>query len=414
MYHKATCDIKKASIGPEHLTATSQVTKDVFLFIQKRELGLRRAPPMDSVNKYMSHHMPGLFREKECNVGNINKIFASQWLSDKQVVYGTKCNKLIVCDLMNGRETHIPSLRSSETSSPAVCPCGIHSISINPSRTLLATGAENTNDLAVYKLPTFDPLCVGENGHKDWIFDVTWLDDEFCVSGSRDSRLCLWKIGNDDDSSSSPHLNLQVPEYTMKNPIAIRDVDKSVKVRALAYFDDRRELGVLSLNAYFHLWDIERFTEIYNRRLPHSRENVCMAVSKLKTLYAIGSQSHVNLVDPRSKNTLTTIISKYRGQGIRSVSFRDDMITIGTGVGMILFFDIKAGKYLESGCGHSCHLSLGRGWLLHDENYREYFMDQQYPNAAYTHKYNDMGNKLFVAGGPLPAGLWGNYAGVWS
>ena len=40
-----------------------------------------------------------------------------------------------------------------------------------------------------------------------------------------------------------------------------------------------------------------------------------MCVSKPKTLYAVGSQSHVNLVDPRSKNTLTTIISKYRGGG---------------------------------------------------------------------------------------------------
>ena len=40
-----------------------------------------------------------------------------------------------------------------------------------------------------------------------------------------------------------------------------------------------------------------------------------MAVSKPRILYAIGSQSHVNLVDPRSKNTLTTIISKYRGGG---------------------------------------------------------------------------------------------------
>ena len=68
----------------------------------------------------------------------------------------------MVLDVQSGLVDHIPSLKSSDNSSPAACPCGIHSIAVNPSKTLLATGAENTNDLAVYRLPTFDPVCVGE------------------------------------------------------------------------------------------------------------------------------------------------------------------------------------------------------------------------------------------------------------
>ena len=51
---------------------------------------------------------------------------------------------------------------------------------------------------------------------------------------------------------------------------------------------------------------------------------------------------------------------------------------------------------------------------LHDDNYLDFFMDQSYPNAVYTHQYDDTGTRMFVAGGPLPAGLWGNYAGIWS
>ena len=65
-------------------------------------------------------------------------------------------------DMVTRHMTLIPSLKSSEASRPADCPCGIHCIDINPTRTMIATGAENTNDVAVYKLPTFDPVCVGE------------------------------------------------------------------------------------------------------------------------------------------------------------------------------------------------------------------------------------------------------------
>ena len=68
----------------------------------------------------------------------------------------------MILDLVTRQIAVIPSLKSSNDSVPADCPCGIHAISVNPSRTLLATGAEHTNDLGIYRLPSFDPLCVAE------------------------------------------------------------------------------------------------------------------------------------------------------------------------------------------------------------------------------------------------------------
>lgn len=211
----------------------------------------------------------------------------------------------------------------------------------------------------------------------------------------------------------STSTGIPVPDYAITTPVVSRFCEKAQKVRALAYNDDRKELAVLSLNAYFHLWDVETFNARSHRGLIHSRENVCMTVSKRYCSYAVGSQSHIDLLDPRCPNTQTSIVSKHRGSGVRSLTFTDDILTIGTGVGVILFFDIRAGRYLESECGHACSLNVGSGWLRHDETYRDFFWESDYPSAIYTHRYDSTGTRLFAAGGPLPAGLWGNYAGLW-
>ena len=264
-------------------------------YVRSRELMTREAR---SVNKHhgsrhiLTHEM---FKERPISLGNMNKVFCSQWLSDRQVVFGTKCNKLMVYDVVTHTLDQIPSLLGRrDPMGPPDQQCGIHSVQINPSRTLLATGARNTCEIAIYRLPTLDPICVGENAHKDWVFDMCWLDDQFLVSGSRDTRMALWRITDDLVGRK-----LEVPTYRHISAVSVKECRNSQKVRALAFNKAYDEVAALSLNGYIHIWSALSFRQKLSRKLPSSQENVCIAVQD-QGLYAIGCRSYTLLLDART------------------------------------------------------------------------------------------------------------------
>lgn len=226
-------------------------------FVRSRESHLDERR---SVNRaYASRHIltHDMYKERPILLGNCNKVFCSQWLSNRQVVFGTKCNKLMVYDVNMSRVDAIPTLSNGQQNVPE-SQNGIHAIQLNPSRTLLATGARHSADIAVYRLPTLDPVCVGVNGHRDWVMDQCWLDDQFLVSGSKDAKMALWRISEDvydvdavDDAlqaadrdtivgqrttggsavaAATAGTSSSVPSYVNISPVSVKDCRAAQKV----------------------------------------------------------------------------------------------------------------------------------------------------------------------------------------
>jgi len=386
--------------------------------IVNRERGCdRKFQTQRLTSEYATRHMlsNAMLKEYPIMQGNMNKVskvFCSQWLSHKQVIFGTKCNKLMVLDVNTRHMDQIPSLQSSENSVPPDQECGIHSIEINPSRTLLATGARNSNDVAVYRLPTLDPICVGENAHTDWIFDQTWLDDQFLVSGSRDGSIALWKV---TDEMIDQVTSADIPSYLYTRPLLNKKCKQADRVRSLCYNHRTQEIAVVSLNGYIHCWNALKMKQVMSKRLPHTLENVCLSTDEECQMYAVGSKAHTDLLDSRTLQSVRKIPSRNAGCGIRSVSFKGNILTIGTGVGLMLFWDLRACKFLEStmNSNRAVQLKASRGWVQRDDTFMDAFQNQKYLPAIYTHCYDTSGTRLFAAGGPLQCGLKGNYIGLW-
>jgi WD repeat-containing protein 40A len=187
-------------------------------------------------------------------------------------------------------------------------------------------------------------------------------------------------------------------------------------------------------------------------------------------LLAVGSQTHVTLVDSRQCVPVSTwahtgILSSFPSidekMGVRSLVWQDHVVTIGGGYGRLSFYDTRKNGYLNllpdddtdppthhhnmsyssptSISNYASHLHLNNnsassplmngilsprpepkyfhrtsmGYLDKDRTYHEHFRGVSVRNAIYTLCYDTDGGRLFAGGGPLQLGLKGNYAAIW-
>ena len=373
-----------------------------------------------TISEYVLQKLPGVLSEREFEISQYDKIFASAWLNNHQVLVGTKCQKLIVIDTITGGKTLIPSILdsielscNSQAISSAATSSGIHSIAINPSATLVAIGAGKPNEvIQVYRLPSLEPFCLLK-GHSDMVFSVQWIDDTTLVSGSRDKTLKQWKIHPDYISSHfGAVIRIPVYEYCSDGQ------EHQEKVRDVVINQNLNQTFTLSADGFVKIWDATLNKVNSAVPLSHSNETVCLSLDKVDNLVSVGSQAHISIIDPRIGRVVHSFESLDEGWGVRSMCIYNNLLTIGGGYGRISFYDLRKANYItwenqNSEYPYQSYLKTGKGWLNKDTVYSRHFQGVNIKNAVYTLSFDPFNSKLFAAGGPLQLNLKGSYCSIW-
>ncbi len=106
-----------------------------------------------------------------------------------------------------------------------------------------------------------------------------------------------------------------------------------------------------------------------------------MTINSDNNIYAIGSASHVQLlIADNGKSLLPPIFikkdignfpllqilffSNFNLLGIRSLNFKNNILSIGTGQGTVLFYDLRSLQFLNNENKEQLRLQSTSGWIV--------------------------------------------------
>jgi WD40 repeat protein len=87
---------------------------------------------------------------------------------------------------------------------------------------------------------------------------MTWIDDQFVVSGSRDGTVALWRV---TEEMIEEVTRADIPSHMFGKPLMKKTCKAADRVRSLCYNHQRQEIAVISLNGYIHCWNATRFKQ---------------------------------------------------------------------------------------------------------------------------------------------------------
>lgn len=112
--------------------------------------------------------------------------------------------------------------------------------------------------------------------------------------------MALWRINEDivecDDEKTTEET---CPTYARVSALAVKECRAAQKIRSLCFNEEYKEIAVVSLNGYIHIFNAETFSQKLSRKLPNCQDNVCIA-SQPNGVYAVGCRSYTLLLDPRT------------------------------------------------------------------------------------------------------------------